>query len=136
MPGYQWGTKLCGATDAPMTSCLSTHACGSPSVRGLTRRLRVQVGSGAGHVAAPVRPRRTLGGDLLGAGVDRGCRYVQGGGELGDVGEGDVALASLDAAVVAAAEAALERESFLGDVALQVQLAQCLSESGVDGREL
>ena len=35
---------------------------------------------------------RVAARDLLGAGVDRGCRYVQGGGELGDVGEGDVAL--------------------------------------------
>jgi hypothetical protein len=36
-------------------------------------------------------------------------------GDPGDVREGDVALASLDRAVVGAVEAALEREGFLGD---------------------
>jgi len=70
--------------------------------------------------------------DLLGAHEDRGRREVQGGGQLVDIGEGHVALAALDPAVVATIEAAYEREPFLRYAAFFAQFAQCFPERSVD----
>jgi len=85
--------------------------------------------------AATAARRPGAGGDGLGASV-KGRRWkVEGVGQAGDVGERDVALASLDAAVVAAIDPRLEGEPFLGDAALLAQFAQSVAEGGVDGRE-
>lgn len=72
------------------------------------------------------------GRDLLGAHEDRGWGEVQAGGQLVDVGEGQVALAALDPSVVAAIEAADEREPFLRYAAFFAQFAQCFPERSVD----
>ena len=85
--------------------------------------------------AATAARRPGAGGDGLGASV-KGRRWkVEGVGQAGDVGERDVALASLDPAVVAAIDSGLERKPFLRDAALLAQLAQRVAEGGVDGRE-
>lgn len=67
--------------------------------------------------------------------MERRRRKVEGVCDLVDVGESKVALAALDAAVVAAIQSALERKPFLGDAAFRAQLAQRVPERGMDGRE-
>lgn len=66
---------------------------------------------------------------------DRGRWCFEGVGDPDDVGEGDVALASLDCAVIGAIEAALERERFLGDALFLAYGAYRVAECEVRWRE-
>jgi hypothetical protein len=76
-------------------------------------------------------PSAAFAEQLLCASVDLGRWEFEGVGDLKDVCERDVALAALDISVVAAVQAALEGEPFLGDAALFAQLAERVAECGV-----